>query len=181
MNWIENEQLKKQLKEYEDNIANVKPGENTKENVAELKKKLKEAEGELARLKQPPPDLPASMANMEPSEMHEHFKSMNTNLALALAEKQGLMSKIKDLEQQLNESKITEGAPPASKAKGKGGRKDSKEEKTNLVSENEALQNKVEELETQLKDAKKAEKENRSGTNRGAAARAGKKGAKEDR
>ncbi len=181
MHWIENEQLKKQLKQYEDNVANVKPEEHTKENVAELKKKLKEAEEELIRLKQPPPDLPASMANMEPSEMHEHFKSMNTNLALALAEKQGLMSKIKDLEPQLSESKITEGASAASKSKGKDGRKDSKDDRTNLVSENEALQRKVEDLEAQLREARKAEKENRSGVNRGAAARAGKKGAKEDR
>ena len=183
VHWIENEQLKKQLENYQG-----KGGSPTSQEISELRKKLKEAEEQLDALKQPrtadsdeynvlQPGVKA-LSSMTQTEMQEHYKSMNTNLALAVAEKQSLVNKIKELEQKLAESRVAESSA-TNKGKGKDGRKMSREEKANLVVENQALQNKIQSLETQLKEARKVEQE---GKTKSAIAKGGKRGgAKEDR
>ena len=186
VHWIENEQLKKQLEDYQGD--RVSP---TSEKINELRKKLKEAEEQLKALKEPraaeanesdesnilQPAVNA-LASMTQSEMQEHYKSMNTNLALAVAEKQSLVNKIKELEQKLAESSVAESSA-TNKGKGKDGRKTSREEKANLLMENQALQNKIQSLETQLKEARKVEQE---GKTKSATAKVGKRsGVKEDR
>ncbi len=159
VHWLENEQLKKQLDEFRGQGS-----VSASTEVETLKNRLKEAEEELSRLKQPAAaepseepdtsDAPSSpvktLANMTQIEMQEHFKSLNSNLALATAEKQGLMSKIKELEQKLSGAGAAE---PAAGSKPK--RKTSREE--NLAMENQQLQSKVQSLEVQLKEAKKSE------------------------
>ena len=186
VHWIENEQLKKQFEDYQ--------GKGTlpsNEEVNELKKELKEAEEQLAVLKQSgsgEADEPSesgvlqpavnALANMTPADMQEHYKSMNTNLALAVAEKQSLLNKIKELEHKLAEANLTESAA-ASKPKGKDGRKTSNEEKANLVIENQALQNKILNLETQPKEARKVEHDAKVKLASGKPGR--KSGVKEDR
>ena len=186
VHWIENEQLKKQLEDYQGD--RVSP---TSQEISELRKKLKEAEEQLEALKESRAAeanesdessvlQPAvnTLASMTQTEMQEHYKSMNTNLALAVAEKQSLVNKIKELEQKLAESSVPESSA-TSKGKGKDGRKMSREEKATLVMENQALQNKIQSLETQFKEARKVEQE---GKTKSSTAKVGKKGgAKEDR
>ena len=182
VHWIENEQLKKQLEVYQG-----KGGDS--EEVTELRRKLKEVQEELETLKQPRASeasesdqsnmmQPAAnaLATMTPAEMKEHYKSMNTNLALAVAEKQGLLNKVKQLEQKLAELNASESV---NKGKGKDGRKTSREEKANLVVENQALQTKIHTLESQIKELRKVEQEGKSKSGSG---KGGKRGVqKEDR
>ena len=186
VHWIENEQLKKQLEDYQGKGASL-----TNQEISELRNKLKEAEEQLSALKQPPAAeanvsdesnvlQPAvnALASMTQTEMQEHYKSMNTNLALAVAEKQSLVNKIKELEQKLAESSVAESSA-TNKGKGKDGRKLSREEKANLVMENQALQSKIQSLETQLKEVRKVEQEVKT---KSATAKVGKRGGpKEDR
>ena len=166
VHWIENEQLKKQLEEYQ-----VKGVPSSAEEVTELRRKLQGAEEQLSVLKQSAVGETTDsneanlqrptvnvFANMTQTEMQEHYKAMNTNLALAVAEKQGLLNKVKELEQKLAETNFTESAA-ASKPTSKDGRKTSRGEKFNLVMENQALQSKVQNLDTQLKETKKVEQD----------------------